>query len=226
MKQIATALVKAQKEFGPALKSSTNPHFRSRYADLATVVEAVIDALNNNGIYLMQLTHETPDGAMAETTFIHESGEMLSAGKLFFPASKHDAQGYASALTYVRRYSLMAACAIAPEDDDGSAASKPREVPKPTKPEAPKPETPKLEAPKEEVSPEAAKDRVKFILDMFKAFLPEAKDEASLKTFWSQNKDAIHIVKNHDQGAYVQLLADFKARKDEIIKSHEDKEQA
>lgn len=220
MKQIATALVKAQKEFGPALKSSTNPHFRSRYADLATVVEAVIDALNNNGIYLMQLTHETPDGAMAETTFIHESGEMLSAGKLFFPASKHDAQGYASALTYVRRYSLMAACAIAPEDDDGSAASKPREVPKPTKPEAPKVET------KEGITPEAAKDRVRFILDMFKAFLPEAKDEASLKTFWSENRDSINIVKDFDQGAYVQLLADFKARKDAIIKSHEDKDEA
>jgi hypothetical protein len=226
VKQIATALVKAQKEFGRALKSSTNPHFRSRYADLATVVESVIDALNNNGIYLMQLTHETPDGAMAETTFIHESGEMLSAGKLFFPASKHDAQGYASALTYVRRYSLMAACAIAPEDDDGSAASKPREVPKPTKSEAPKPEEPKAQAPKEEVSPEAAKDRVKFILDMFKAFLPDARDEASLKTFWSQNRDSINIVKDFDQGAYVQLLADFKARKDEIIKSHEDKEEA
>ncbi len=225
MKQIATALVKAQKEFGPALKSSTNPHFRSRYADLATVVEAVIDALNNNGIYLMQLTHETPDGAMAETTFIHESGEMLSAGKLFFPASKHDAQGYASALTYVRRYSLMAACAIAPEDDDGSAASKPREVPKPTKPEAPKPEAPKVET-KEGITPEAAKDRVKFILDMFKAFLPEAKDEASLKTFWSENRDSINIVKDFDQGAYVQLLADFKARKDAIIKSHEDKDVA
>lgn len=225
MKQIATALVKAQKEFGPALKSSTNPHFRSRYADLATVVEAVIDALNNNGIYLMQLTHETPDGAMAETTFIHESGEMLSAGKLFFPASKHDAQGYASALTYVRRYSLMAACAIAPEDDDGSAASKPREVPKPTKPEAPKPEAPKVET-KEGITPEAAKDRVRFILDMFKTFLPDAKDEASLKTFWSENRDSINIVKDFDQGAYVQLLADFKARKDAIIKSHEDKDVA
>lgn len=225
MKQIATALVKAQKEFGPALKSSTNPHFRSRYADLATVVEAVIDALNNNGIYLMQLTHETPDGAMAETTFIHESGEMLSAGKLFFPASKHDAQGYASALTYVRRYSLMAACAIAPEDDDGSAASKPREVPKPTKPEVPKPEAPKVET-KEGITPEAAKDRVRFILDMFKTFLPDAKDEASLKTFWSENRDSINIVKDFDQGAYVQLLADFKARKDAIIKSHEDKDEA
>ena len=100
MKQIASALVKAQREFGPALKTSTNPHFRSKYADLAACVEAVIDALNNNGIYLMQMTHETPDGAMAETVFVHESGEMLSAGKLFFPASKHDAQLLSRAVSH------------------------------------------------------------------------------------------------------------------------------
>lgn len=49
MKQIATALVKAQNQFGPALKTSTNPHFKSRYADLSAVVEAVVDALNANG---------------------------------------------------------------------------------------------------------------------------------------------------------------------------------
>jgi hypothetical protein len=52
MQKIATALVKAQKAFGPALKSSTNPHFKSKYADLAACIEAVIDALNNNGIAL------------------------------------------------------------------------------------------------------------------------------------------------------------------------------
>jgi hypothetical protein len=61
MKAIASALVKAQREFGPALKTSTNPHFRSRYADLSACVEAVIDALNNNGIFLMQLTEEHRD---------------------------------------------------------------------------------------------------------------------------------------------------------------------
>ena len=60
---------------------------------------------------------------IVETTFIHESGETFSAGKLHVPASKHDAQGYGSALTYARRYSLMAACGIAPEDDDGNAAT-------------------------------------------------------------------------------------------------------
>jgi hypothetical protein len=124
MKNIATSLVKAQKEFGPALKSSSNPHFRSKYADLASCVEAVIDALNNNGIYLLQKTHDQQNGIMVETVFVHESGEMLNCGNLYFPASKNDAQGFMSALTYARRGSLMAACGIAPEDDDGNAASK------------------------------------------------------------------------------------------------------
>ena len=124
MKEIASALVKAQKAFGPALKSSSNPHFKSRYADLAACVEAVIDALNDAGIALIQSTHECESGVMVETMFVHESGETLSAGKLHVPASKQDAQGYGSALTYARRYSLMAACGIAPEDDDGNAASK------------------------------------------------------------------------------------------------------
>jgi hypothetical protein len=122
MKNIATALVKAQKAFGPALKTSTNPHFKSRYADLAACVEAVMDGLNNNGIALIQTCHESSNGVIVETTFIHESGETLNCGKLHVPASKQDPQGYGSALTYARRYSLMAACGIAPEDDDGNAA--------------------------------------------------------------------------------------------------------
>lgn len=124
MKLISTAMVKAQKEFGPALKSSTNPYFTSKYADLAACVEAVIDALNNNGIALIQKCHESDTGVNVETLLLHESGESLSCGVLHVPASKQDPQGYGSALTYARRYSLMAACGIAPEDDDGNAASR------------------------------------------------------------------------------------------------------
>ena len=134
MKEIASALVKAQKAFGPALKTSTNPAFRSKYAKLENCIEAVIDALNDNGIMLMQPTHLCEDGVIVETMFLHESGEQLSNGKLHVPASKHDAQGYGSALTYARRYSLLAACGIAAEDDDGEAASKPK--PAPAKPAA------------------------------------------------------------------------------------------
>jgi hypothetical protein len=122
MKNLASALVKAQKAFGPALKTSTNPHFRSRYADLSACIEAVIDALNNNGIALIQQNQPSPDGVIVETIFLHESGETLNCGQLFVPANKHDAQGYGSALTYARRYSLMSACGIAPEDDDGNTA--------------------------------------------------------------------------------------------------------
>ena len=124
MKQVSTAFVKAQKEFSPALKASLNPHFKSKYADLASCVEAVIDALNNHGIGLMQVTHDCADGVIVETQLIHESGEVLSGGKLHFPAVKHDPQGFASASTYARRYSLMATCGIAPEDDDGNEATK------------------------------------------------------------------------------------------------------
>jgi hypothetical protein len=138
--KVAAAFVKAQKEFGPALKSAINPAFQrngkgGRYADLAACVEAVIDALNNNGIALTQRLSPCDNGVIIETVFIHESGEVMTSGQLHVPAAKQDPQGYGSALTYARRYSLMAACGIAPEDDDGNAASG-----KPTPPAAPVPD--------------------------------------------------------------------------------------
>jgi hypothetical protein len=120
---IFTALVKAQAGFAPALKTSSNPHFKSRYADLAAVVEAVIDSLNANGIFMTQKTLDCESGVKVETIFIHQSGEMMSMGVISVPVQKNDAQGYGSALTYARRYGLMAACGVAPEDDDGNAAT-------------------------------------------------------------------------------------------------------
>jgi hypothetical protein len=124
MSNIAAAFVKAKRAFGPALKDRTNPAFKSKYADLGACLDAVDDALLQNGIALMQETFEDSTGVTVETVFLHESGETLRGGKLHVPASKQDPQGYGSALTYARRYSLQAACGIAPEDDDGNAASK------------------------------------------------------------------------------------------------------
>jgi hypothetical protein len=128
MKLISTALVKAQKEFAPALKTNSNTFFQSKYVGLDGCIEAVIDALNNNGIYFMQKSHPNDTGIAVETIFIHESGESISGGVLTVPALKNDPQAYGSALTYARRYSLMAACGIAPEDDDGNAASRSKPV--------------------------------------------------------------------------------------------------
>lgn len=124
MNLIAPAFIKAKRAFGPVLKSNTNPAFKSKYANLEACLEAVDDACLNNGIALYQETSEDATGVTVETVFLHESGESLRCGKLHVPASKQDPQGYGSALTYARRYSLLAACGIAAEDDDGNAAAK------------------------------------------------------------------------------------------------------
>ena len=125
MSSFAAAFIKAKMAFGPALKDKTNPAFRSKYADLGACIDAVEDALLANGIAFIQETFdEERPGVTVETVFLHESGFERRCGKLHVPVSKHDPQGYGSALTYARRYSLMAACGIAPEDDDGNAAVK------------------------------------------------------------------------------------------------------
>ena len=152
MKNIASALVRAQRGFAPALKTSTNPHFRSKYVDLAGCIEAVVDALNAAGIAFIQRTSEDSTGVTVETVFVHESGEMMECGKLHVPASKQDAQGYGSALTYARRYSLMAAAGIAPEDDDGNGARKAKEDEEKAKAEAKTP-APKVSATKTDLVP-------------------------------------------------------------------------
>lgn len=136
MEKIAPAFIKAKKAFSPALKDKTNPAFRSKYADLGACLEAVDDALLANGIALYQETCVDESGVTVETVLLHESGESLRSGKLHVPAAKHDPQGFGSALTYARRYSLMTACGIAPEDDDGNAASKPAPVRAAAKPKA------------------------------------------------------------------------------------------
>ena len=154
MKNIASALVRAQRGFAPALKTSTNPHFRSKYVDLAGCIEAVVDALNAAGIALIQRTSEDNTGVTVETVFVHESGEMLECGKLHVPASKQDPQGYGSALTYARRYSLMAAAGIAPEDDDGNGARKAKEDEEKAKADAAsKTPAPKVSATKTDLVP-------------------------------------------------------------------------
>lgn len=119
---IYAALAKALPLVDGAKKDSNNPHFRSKYADLGSVIEA-IRPVANAGIWFRQMPIEHDDGACIETFYVHKSGE-LPAGKCFVPASKKDAQGFGSAMTYARRYGLMAAFGIAPEDDDGNAATK------------------------------------------------------------------------------------------------------
>jgi hypothetical protein len=118
------AMAKAFAAMEAAIKDSENPHFKSKYADLTAVIATVKPPLIANGLWFTQLTHEQEGGVSVETIVCHESGERFSFGKLFVPASKRDAQGYGSALSYARRYALVTAFGVPVEDDDGNAASK------------------------------------------------------------------------------------------------------
>jgi len=124
IKEFAAALAKAQGEIKGALKDQANPFFKSKYADLASVVEAIRAPFAKNGIAYVQLTIPSEkEEVQVETILMHLSGEWVS-GIIAVPVAKSDAQGYGSALTYARRYGLAAAAGVAPEDDDGNAAAK------------------------------------------------------------------------------------------------------
>ena len=123
---LAVALSKAQAEIEGASKSSVNPHFKNRYADLSAVWEACRVALTANGLSVVQFPGEMIDNRMTLTTQLtHASGEWMR-DTLSIPLGKVDAQGYGSATTYARRYALAAVVGVCPEDDDGNAASRTR----------------------------------------------------------------------------------------------------
>ena len=119
---IYAALAAAQMEMGRALKSTDNPHFRSKFADLAEVVAACRPALNAHGIAIFQPLREIDGKLCAVTILAHVGGETLECPVPLL-VQKHDMQGLGSAITYARRYGLMAMAGIAPEDDDGNAAA-------------------------------------------------------------------------------------------------------
>ena len=115
------ALLAAQRAMGPALKDATNPHFKSKYADLGAVMDACRDPLLSNGFAIMPPPGRDELGHFIETQLVHESGHVF-AGRVYLALGKNDMQGLGSAQTYARRYGLMAMAGIVPEDDDGHGA--------------------------------------------------------------------------------------------------------
>ena len=121
--KIMPALIKAQGDFAPAVKAKVNPHFKSKYVPLDAVLDAIAEPLRNNGIAIVQHTDIQDARTVLVTRLVHESGEWIGGIYPVHPV-KADPQGEGSALTYARRYALMAIAGIAPEDDDGNAAVK------------------------------------------------------------------------------------------------------
>lgn len=125
--ELATALALAQVELENASKNAANPHFRSKYADLAEVLNTVRPVFAKHGLSVTQFPSYADGLVSVRTVLMHKSGQWM-AGDASAPASKLDAQGVGSAITYLRRYSLAAVAGVAQEDDDGNAAVKPANV--------------------------------------------------------------------------------------------------
>ena len=124
--ELAKALAKAQGAMTSAKKSAVNPHFKSKYADLAEVIDSIRKPLSDNSIALTQLNTTDENGNVSVTTMLmHESGEFI--GSTFSAKPQQvTVQGYGSTITYLRRYSAMAIAGLASDDDDGQAASMPQ----------------------------------------------------------------------------------------------------
>jgi hypothetical protein len=124
--ELFAAIAKAQSEVENATKGSTNPHFKSKYADLAEVLNTVRPTFAKHGLSLLQSTAFEGSLVSVTTVVAHESGGHVSSVASCVPA-KSDAQGIGAATTYLRRYGLAAMTGVAQEDDDGAGASHNRE---------------------------------------------------------------------------------------------------
>jgi hypothetical protein len=131
--KIASALVKAQSTMGNAVKDSKNPFFKSNYADLNSVREACLPALNANGVSVLQPTVHIDGKSFVETLLLHESGEFISSLTEVICAKQNDPQAHGSGVSYARRYGLQSMVNLGSADDDGESAMGRQVTPPPKK---------------------------------------------------------------------------------------------
>ncbi len=211
-KTVYAALVAAQMEMGKALKDSTNPAFKSKYADLASVMDACMPALNRHGIAVFQPTVDDESGRYVKTILAHVSGETVEC-RVPLIVGKNDMQGYGSAVTYARRYGLMGMAGIAPEDDDGNAAAK-----------APPPKHSSTEALRDAwrdgvedslpENPTPSQKAEAYALAVIKDF--SVKTLPTLEGRWNRHHAIINNLRDRYPDWYEQVVDAYEMRKNEI----------
>lgn len=186
------ALIKAYSDITSAEFDKVNPHFKSKYASLESVIKAVKPSLLKHGILYRQVSKYTENGICIETIF-HGHGEELGTGEIFLPVDKRTAQGFGSALTYARRYSLSLACGIgSEEDDDGNQAEK--EVGK--KPVPKKDPEPVKEEPKQEDDFDYNEAWANAFVDGFLKVVTIAETPEEVKGQYKANAEQIKVLKD------------------------------
>ena len=124
LKELYTALAKAQQQMTHAEKGKTNPAFNSRYAELADVIDATLPLLNANGLCVMQMPCNSGEFFYLRTTLGHVSGQYIEFETPIVVKDIKNPQSFGSGVTYARRYALSSLCCIAQDDDDGNNATK------------------------------------------------------------------------------------------------------
>jgi hypothetical protein len=137
--KLAPAFLAAQRKMQNPAFDATNPHFKNKYASLAAVREAVIPPLLAEGITVAQDLKVEAGGLACYTILTHASGQRWTFGPLTLPVSQGNAQGFGSAATYARRYSLMAVCGVVGDDDDDGEQAVKADKPAPESKPAPSP---------------------------------------------------------------------------------------
>ena len=183
MKQIATALLKAQSEMSNPIKGSNNPYFRSKYADLNAVREAVIPVLNAHDVVVLQPIVSIDGRNFVKTILLHSSGETIESFTEIVYAKTNDAQAQGSGITYARRYGLQSLVCIGADDDDGNAASKPEA--KESKTESQPKATQPTKAPEQKPTPPKPEP---FDSAKYEAEISAIKTKAEMGKYWSSNK--------------------------------------
>jgi hypothetical protein len=179
--EIAKALSNMQGSMGPAKKDKVNPFFKSHYADLTSVWNAIRDPLCENNLCVTQDAVTLPEGISVSTRVVHESGQWFEYGPLLVPLSKNDAQAVGSAISYAKRYALGACLGVVAEvDDDGNKAAKAAPVKK------------------KEILPECSGKEINIWIKNW----CEKYDEESLKTYIQERA----TYKEHSVGATVYQL--------------------
>jgi|9_EtaG_2_1085328.scaffolds.fasta_scaffold05339_7 hypothetical protein len=231
MKELIDALVKAQSEMTHGLATGTNPHFKSEYAPLDEVIKAVKEPLNKNGIFFLQKVYLADNGQCVETEF-HGHGAVVKGGKVYVIADKRTPQGYGSALTYAKRYSLQTACGLPTgDDDDGNVAEEEWNITEAKK------QTAKKDTVVEEIDMEVAETKVESDntveytneelvawKDETVEWLDQAKTDDELVQFYKDNKGKFDGLKKYHNGMHEDLLNNLKKRKETLLGEQKQKE--
>ena len=216
MKELIDALVKAQSEMTYGLATGVNPHYKSEYAPLDEVIRAVKKPLNDNGIFFLQKVYLADNGQCIETEF-HGHGAVLSGGKVYVVADKKTPQGYGSALTYAKRYSLQTACGLPTgDDDDGNEAEIETETSKYS--ENPESQVEDLTVTYTEEELKAFKDETMDWID--------GKSEEELTIWREANLKKLDALKNNPKlkGVYEDLVRKLVDRKKQILAESKEEE--